>query len=312
MADFTSNFWGVYITIIVLGGIVGCAWLLWANMTRRDLGPDGKPATMGHVWDDNLEEYNNPLPSWWVWLFVITIVFGLVYLALFPGLGARQGILGWSSHGQYDIEAKAAEDAYGPVFAQYAKLDLAQVAADPKAMRIGESLFLNYCSQCHASDARGSKGFPNLSDNDWLWGGAPEQIEATILGGRKNAMPPMGEIIGGGENITNMAQYVLSLSGSAHDPIKAAKAADKFAICSACHGPTGDGNPAIGAPRLNDHVWLYGGSAATIAETITGGRTNQMPAFKDFLGADKVHVLAAYVWSKSNSPAQKAEAAKAN
>jgi cytochrome c oxidase cbb3-type subunit 3 len=312
MADFTSNFWGVYITIIVLGGIVGCAWLLWANMTRRDLGPDGKPVTMGHVWDDNLEEYNNPLPSWWVWLFVITIVFGLIYLALYPGLGERPGILGWSSRGDYNNEAKAADDTYGPIFAQYAKLDLAQVAADPKAMRIGERLYLNYCSQCHASDARGSKGFPNLTDSDWLWGGAPEQIETTILGGRKNLMPPMGEVIGGGENITNMAQYVLSLSGSAHDPIKAAKAADKFVICSACHGPSGDGNQAIGAPRLNDHVWLYGGSAATIAETVTKGRVNQMPAFKDFLGADKVHVVAAYVWSLSNNSTQKAEAAKAN
>jgi len=308
MADFLSGFWSFYIAGITLVGIAGCAWVLWSNMTAKVKGP---VQTMGHTWDETLEEYNNPLPSWWVWLFVITIIFALGYLTLYPGLGSNKGTLGWSSTGQYDAEIVKAGQQFDPIFDRYAKLDLKEVAADPQAHQIGERLFLTYCSQCHGSDARGAKGFPNLTDKDWLGEGSAEYIEQTILNGRMAAMPSMAAVLGTADDVANMAQYVLSLSGSGHDAVKAALAKDKFMACAACHGPEAKGNPAIGAPNLTDKTWLYGGSAQTITETITLGRTNQMPSFRVFLGEAKIHLVAAYVWSLSNKPEVPAKTAMA-
>ena len=301
MADFTSGFWDYYIAAITLLGIIGCGILLYAQSKttvgkRSDINVD----TTGHVWDQDLTELNTPMPRWWMWLFYITIVFALVYLVLYPGLGSYAGKLGWSSTGNYQTELKQAEADYGPLFAQYQQQDLKAVAADPQARAIGERLFLTYCAQCHGSDARGNKGFPNLTDKDWLFGGTPETIKETILHGRMGVMPPMGAAVGSAKDIENVAHYVLSLSGSTADPIKAVFGKARFGACMACHGADAKGNPALGAPNLTDKIWLFGGSADTIMETIRNGRSATMPAFQDFLGDAKVHVLAAYIWSLSN------------
>ena len=302
MADFTSGFWGIYITVLTIVSVLGCGWLLWSQSTiKSEVSKDGKVGTTGHTWDEGLEELNNSMPRWWMWLFYITIVFGIAYLALYPGLGSYAGKLGWASHGQYEEELKLADAEFGPLFAKYQQTDMKVLAADPQARAIGERLFLTYCAQCHGSDARGNKGYPNLTDRDWLYGGDPEVIKTTILKGRHGVMPPMAAAVGTDKDIEHVAHYVLSLSGSASDPIKASFGKEKYAACAACHGIDGQGNQAVGAPNLADKTWLYGGSVATIMETVRGGRNNVMPAFADFLGEAKVHLLSAYVWGLSNS-----------
>ena len=305
MADFTSGFWSIYITVLTVLGIAGCALLLWSQSTVKiDIPANGEAETTGHIWDEGLSELNNPMPRWWMWLFYITIVFGVIYLALYPGLGTYAGKLGWTSQNEYEAEIKVADAEYGPLFEKFEKTDLKVLAADPQARAIGERLFLTYCSQCHGSDARGNKGYPNLTDKDWLHGGEPSVIEATLLKGRNGMMPPMAAAVGSAKDVDNVAHYVRSLSGSNADPIKAAFGKEKFAACAACHGADGKGNQAIGAPNLSDKIWLYGGSIATITETINGGRNNVMPAFQEFLGDAKVHLLAAYVWGMSNAAAE--------
>ena len=304
MADFISEFWSVAIAVITLVSILGCLVLLFSVSKGRVVrDAAGKIETTGHTWDDDLGEYNNPLPRWWMWLFILTIVFGLGYLALYPGLGAFKGNLAWSSTGEYQEEMRKADAQFGPLFSQYASRDLKVVAADPQARAIGQRLFLNYCSQCHGSDARGGKGFPDLTDRDWLYGGAPETIKASILNGRNGIMPVMGASLTSEEEVRNVANYVMSLSGGAHDPLAAYLGKAKFATCAACHGGDAKGNPALGAPNLTDKVWLHGGGVDNVMETIRKGRNNVMPAHKDFLGEDKVHLLAAYVWSLSNDTA---------
>jgi len=310
MADFTSGFWSIYITVLTVLGIAGCGILLWtqskATVTFNAKGEE--VPTTGHEWDEGLAELNNPMPRWWMWLFYITIVFSVAYLVLYPGLGSFDGKLGWRSTGEYQEELKKADAQYGPIFAKYQQQDIKTVAADPQAHAIGERLFLTYCAQCHGSDARGSKGFPNLTDNDWLHGGTPEKIEETILKGRHGQMPSMAAALGSDKDVENVAHYVLSLSGSAaSDPIKAVFGKAKFGACAACHGADGRGNQMIGSANLTDKIWLYGGSADTIMETIRKGRDNTMPPWQDFLGDAKVHVLAAYVWSLSNDTTKVAE-----
>ena len=296
MSDFVSGFWSVYIGAITVVSILACAVLLRMNSMRR---PAAEIQLHGHVWDEDLREWDNPLPRWWMWLFYLTIVFALGYLAVYPGLGSYSGSFGWSSAGQYRDEMSKADAQYGPLFEKFLKQDLKAVAADPEARKMGERLFLTYCAQCHGSDARGAKGFPNLTDGDWLYGGAPETVEASILNGRNGVMPPLGPVLGA-EGTQDVANYVRSLSGLAADASRAARGQALFAAnCVACHGPEARGNPALGAPNLTDNVWLYGSSQATIVETVTRGRNNQMPAHKDFLGEAKVHLLAAYVWGLS-------------
>ncbi len=230
----------------------------------------------------------------------MTIIFGLAYLFLYPGLGSYAGKLGWKSSTAYQSELQKAKAEYDPLFNGYLNQDIKAVAADPQARLIGERLFLTYCAQCHGSDARGSKGFPNLTDHDWLYGGDPETIKATIMQGRRGEMPPMAAAVGSDKDVENVANYVLSLSGSTHDPIKAVFGKPKFAVCASCHGAGGVGNQIIGAPNLSDKIWLYGGGVDSVMEAIRKGRSNTMPAFGEFLGEAKVHVLAAYVWSLSN------------
>jgi len=293
MSDFVNDFWNFYVVVIVLVSILACAVLLFV----QSKGKVNQGVTMGHVWDETLEEYNNPMPKWWSWLFYITVVFALVYLALYPGLGNFKGVLGWTSAGQHQAEVAKVDAQVKPLFDKYLKMDVAAVAADKDANEMGKRLYLTYCMQCHGADARGAKGFPNLADNDWQWGGEPAQIVETIANGRMGVMPPHAQL--GAETIKDLANYVRSLSGLPADSVRVAKGQEAFATsgCSACHGPDAHGMHALGAPNLTDKVWLYGSSEATIIETITKGRNNQMPAWKEFLGEAKVHLLAGYVYS---------------
>jgi cytochrome c oxidase cbb3-type subunit 3 len=252
------------------------------------------------VWDEDLTELNTPMPRWWMGLFYLTILFAVGYLVLYPGLGSYAGKLGWQSSAEYKLEVTQANANYGPLFEKYLTQDLKDVARDPQAHAIGQRLFLNYCAQCHGSDARGNKGYPNLTDGDWLYGGEPSVIKETIMKGRNGQMPPMGAALGTDKDIENVAHYVRSLSGLTADPVKVAFGKPKFGACAACHGADAHGNPALGAPNLSDKVWLYGGSADTVMETIRKGRNNTMPAWGEFLGEGKAHVLAAYVWSLSH------------
>ena len=304
MSDFVNEFWNWYVIITVLVSVIGCAILLWVQSKAEFTA--GK--TMGHVWDETLEEYNNPMPQWWSWLFYITVVFSLVYLVLYPGLGNFQGVFGWSSAGQHKLEVEKADAATKPLFDKYLKMDLKAVAADKDAMEMGKRLYQTYCMQCHGADGKGSRGFPNLTDRDWLWGGEPEQIIETIANGRTGMMPAYGgnpDAVGGAAGAKEVAHYVRSLSGLANDSLLASKGKAKFeTACAACHGPDGKGMQALGAPNLTDKVWLYGSSEAAIVETITKGRQNVMPAWKEFLGDGKVHVLAGYVFGLSAAAAE--------
>ncbi len=300
MSDFTSNFWSVFIAAVTLVGIVACLLLLWFSGKARAMTTDDN--TTGHVWDGDLRELNNPLPRWWAWLFVITIAFSLVYLALYPGLGTFSGTLGWTSTGQHQAEVEKANVDVAPLYARFAAMQPEDIARDAKAMAIGERLFMNTCSQCHGSDARGAKGIPNLTDNDWLGGGTAEIIEADITKGRMAVMPPMGAALGSAEDAKNVAQYVLSLSGSPHDSVRASLGKAKFVVCAACHGMDGKGNQALGSANLTDDIWLHGYGESAILDMINNGKTNQMPAHADKLTPVQIRVLASYVWGLSNKP----------
>lgn len=300
MSDFTSSFWAFYVGILTLVSVVAMAVLLHSQSRRRVRGE--RIDTTGHIWDEDLEEWNNPLPNWWRWLFHLTVVFALVYLVLYPGLGFWEGALKWSSAGRYQEEQAAAAKTWGPLYERYAQMPIEAVAADPAALSIGQNLYLNHCAQCHASDARGSKGFPSLADRDWLYGGDPQTIVQTISDGRNGVMPPFGAALDA-EAVRDVTQYVMSLSGATGDASRVARGKPLFAqYCTACHGVEAGGNPMIGAPNLTDRIWLHGGSEAAIIETVTHGRNNVMPAWKDFLGEAKIHVLAAYIWQLSNEP----------
>jgi cytochrome c oxidase cbb3-type subunit 3 len=300
MSDFTGNFWSTYVAAITLGGILACLLLLW--ITSRKKGAATSDNTTGHVWDEDLTEMDNPMPRWWMWLFVATIVFALLYLVAFPGLGSYEGQLRWSSRQEYATEVDQANRALAPLYAQFTARKVEEVAGDPQAMAIGERLFMNNCAQCHGSDARGSKGFPNLADTDWLHGGSPEKIAETIKGGRQGAMPPMAAAVGSADDVKNVANYVLSLSGAPHDSVRAQLGKSKFTACAACHGIDGKGNTAIGAPNLSDDTWLHGFGEQAIIAMINNGKTNVMPAQGGKLTDAQIHVLAAYVWGLSNKP----------
>jgi len=308
MSDFTNGFWSIYISIITIVSIIACGVLLQVMSTRKVSG--SQVETTGHSWDEDLVEYNNPLPRWWIWLFYITIFFGLVYLALYPGLGTYGGSYQWTSKKQYDEEVALANAQSGPIYEKFAKTELKQLAADPEALAIGQKLFLNNCAQCHSSDARGGKGYPNLTDTDWMYGGDPETIKETIANGRKGVMPPWGAVLGD-EGVKDMAHYVLSLNGRTFDTLRAARGKEKFmTTCVACHGAEGKGNPAIGAENLTTLTLLHGADEQSLIETIGKGRIDIMPAQKELLGEAKVHILAAYVWSLSSNPGAAVSPAK--
>ena len=296
MSEFVSGFWDLYIGIVALVSIVACAVFLKSQSVQK---APGATSTTGHTWDEDLAEYNNPLPRWWSWLFYITIVFALAYLALYPGLGSWRGTLGWSQVGQLQEELAAAEKRFGPLYEKFAAQEIEALAKNPEALAVGQKLFLNSCAQCHASDGGGSRGFPNLTDADWLWGGEPRTIQASIAEGRTGMMPPFGPALGE-QGVKDVAHYVMSLSGLTHDSLRKARGEPLFKTnCVACHGAEGKGNPLLGAANLADRTWLHGAAEVTIIETITRGRTSQMPAHKDLLSPAKIHLLSAYVYGLS-------------
>jgi cytochrome c oxidase cbb3-type subunit 3 len=300
MSDFINSGWSIFVAALTVLSLLACLWLLSVASKRQPMAADN---STGHVYDEDLVEMNNPLPRWWMWLFILTVVFAFAYVALFPGLGSFGGKLGWTSKNQYEAERQAVEAATAQVYAAYKAMPAAQLAREPKAMAIGERLFSNNCAACHGSDAKGSKGFPNLtlSGDARLSSGAPEAIEATITNGRQGMMPPMAAAVGTGEDVRNVANYVLSLSGSAHNSIAAAAGRPKFAVCAACHGPEGKGNQTLGAPNLTDKVWLHGWGEDAIVAMVNNGKTNVMPAQAGRLTPEQIHVLAAYVWNLSQS-----------
>ncbi|RXJ74344.1 cytochrome-c oxidase, cbb3-type subunit III [Veronia nyctiphanis] len=318
-----TTFWTLFITILTLGTIFGCgALVIWCTKDYEGL-KDGED--MGHEYD-GIRELNNPLPKWWSYMFWMTIVFGLIYLLLMPGLGAYKGLLGWQSSAQ-DIksidESKAAASSSDDVFNQYFRevaqaeknygavyrslaykpetdelLPIEQIATKKEALKVGQKLFKQNCAQCHGSDARGQGGFPNLTDKAWLYGGEPAKIKETIVDGRIGNMPAWLDQMGE-DGVKEVAAYALSLSGRKVDPQLAAKGKTRFVVCGACHGTDGKGNPAFGAPDLTDRDWLYGGSRKAVEDTIRYGRQGVMPAWKDILDEDKIQLLSAYVWQLS-------------
>ena len=296
MSDFVSSGWGLFVAIATALSLLACVVLLLIAARRRVMADDN---TTGHVWDVDLKEMNNPLPRWWMGLFVITVVFAAVYLAFYPGFGTSQGMLKWSSVGQYETEQARAREAMQAVYAPFQAMTAEQLAADGTAMAIGQRLYLNNCAQCHGSDARGAKGFPNLADGDWLGLHGLEDIKKTIVEGRQGVMPAMAAAVGTAEDVKNLAHYVLSLSGSAHNDIAAQLGKPKFAACAACHGPDGKGNQIIGAPNLTDKIWLHGWGEQAIVRAVTQGIVNPMPPQGRLLTPEQVHVLAGYVLSLS-------------
>jgi len=298
MSDFFNNGWSLFVAISTVVSLLACLWLLLVAARRKVMAGDN---STGHVWDEDLRELNNPLPRWWMILFVLTVVCGGAYLFLYPGLGSNAGSLNWTSQNEYEAEQKKAQQAMTAVYAAYVSQPAEVLAKDAKAMGIGERLFINNCAACHGSDARGSKGFPNLTDGDWLYGGSHETIKETIAKGRQGAMPPLGAAVGSGDDVSNLANYVLSLSNSPHDSIKAYSGKAKFGVCAACHGNDGKGNQALGAPNLTDKIWLHGWGEDAIAAMVNNGKTNVMPAHASRLTPEQIHVLGAYVWKLSQT-----------
>ncbi len=300
MSDFISGGWSVYVAGLTILSLVFCIVVLVIASKRKPMAADN---STGHVWDEDLKEMNNPLPRWWMWLFVITVVFAAAYLTFYPGLGTNPGTFKWSSAGQWEAEQQKAHAAMAPVYDKFKAMPAAELAKDAQAMGIGERLFVNNCAQCHGSDARGSKGFPNLTDGDWLGGTGPEYVAKTITAGRQGMMPPMAAAVGTPEDVKNVANYVLSLSGSPHNNVAAQLGKAKYAACAACHGADGKGNQALGAPNLSDKVWLHGWGEEAITTMVNAGKTNVMPAFEKRLTPEQIHVLSAYVWNLSQGTA---------
>ncbi|MDR9439455.1 MAG: cytochrome-c oxidase, cbb3-type subunit III [Halomonas sp.] len=298
--DSLSGFWSAWIIVITLGSIGIAFWLLYANR-KTDKTPDaeGNVETTGHA-ADGIEEYDNPLPRWWLQLYIGTIVFSLGYLVLYPGLGNFAGVLGWTQENQWEEEVARAEERFAPIFAQYQEIPIPELAKDGEAMQVAERIYLNNCAVCHGSGAQGGYGFPNLTDDAWLYGGAPENIVQTLTNGRNGLMPSWQQL--GSENIENVTQHVLSLSGNTEDQERAKQGAATFAsVCAACHMPDGTGNQALGAPNLTDDAWLYRAPGQSLADsvrqTLRNGRNGHMPAQAAYIGEDKVHLVAAYVYS---------------
>ena len=287
----------IIISVVVLVNIAALMALLFGLRRRAGEGPVTTDTT-GHVWDEDLRELNNPLPRWWLWLFVITTIFGLGYLVIFPGLGNYRGTSGWTSERQHAEQAATSEALLAKTFAPYEHHSALELAANPEAVRIGRNLFVNNCAACHGSDARGAPGFPNLTDHDWLWGGTPEAIEQSIAQGRSSVMPQWKAALGGDSGVEDVLRYVMSLSGRELPAGDLNSGKVKFtAICTACHGADAHGNQALGAPNLTDQIWLNGGALTTVRQTIANGRQAQMPAHLPRLGETRVNLLTAYVIS---------------
>lgn len=290
-----TSFWSLWIIVLTTITIVGITWILFGNR-KRDQQTTEK--TTGHNYD-GIEEYDNPLPAWWFYMFVITIVWGIGYLIIYPGMGNYPGLIGWTSVGQHESEVATADKKYRAMRDRYLALPIAEIATDPAVRKMGMRMFSNNCAQCHGGDARGSYGFPNLADNDWLYGGSPADIKTSITGGRQGGMPAWGSVIGE-QGVADVTAYILSINGRDADTTQAAAGQQVFqTYCVACHGAEATGNPLMGAPNLKNGIWLYGGSAEQISHSIRAGRNGVMPAHADALSEDKIHILAAYVYGLS-------------
>ncbi len=288
---------GILVTIVTLANIAALVWLL-ASVRRRRGETAGTSETTGHIWDEDLQELNNPLPRWWLWLFILTVIFGLGYLVIYPGLGNYAGTAGWSSQKQHLDQTVKANAVLARTLAPFEHQSVTALASDADALRVGRNLFMNNCAACHGSDARGAPGFPNLTDKDWLFGGTPEAIVQTISYGRTSIMPAWHDVLGGDAGVEDVMAYVLSLSGRHVPAGDVENGRAKFAtICAACHGADGRGNQTLGAPNLTDQIWLNGGAITTVRETISRGRQAAMPAQLERLGETRVKLLAAYVIS---------------
>ena len=291
-----SSFWSLWIIVLTTITIIGILWLLLANRKTKGTGPD---KTTGHIYD-GIEEYDNPLPAWWIYLFMGTIIFSVGYLIAYPGMGSFKGVLNWTQIDQWQKTVDKAETKYGALFAEYRNTPVEEIINNPKALKMGQRMFANNCAQCHGSDARGSYGFPNLTDEEWLYGGSPEQIKTTLIQGRQGLMPAWQSALGD-EGVVNVSNYVLSLSGRDVDVDSAAAGGEKYQMfCASCHGADGTGNIVFGAPDLTNNIWLYGGSPGLVQRTVRAGRNGHMPAHKELLSEDKIHLLTAYVYSLSN------------
>jgi cytochrome c oxidase cbb3-type subunit 3 len=292
-------FWNIWIIGLTLLNLALLLWVLLAN--RRVAVSDQDEAenrTTGHVYD-GIEEYDNPLPRWWFHLFIGTFVFTGIYLLLYPGLGSFKGLLGWTSVNELRTDQQKGDALYAEQFGIYANTPIEELANDPAAMKMGLRLFANNCAVCHGADGGGNYGYPNLTDNDWIWGGTPDRIKETIVNGRQGVMPPWGSVIGE-SGVVNVTEYVLKISGNEHDAQLAELGAKVFTQnCAVCHGADGTGNQLLGAPNLTDNIWLYGGEPQDIRQTVRQGRTGVMPAQQELLKADRIHLLAAYVYSLS-------------
>ena len=296
--------WSLFVIFLVVLNIAGCAWLLWWTSKRRGDEARNNAETTGHVWDGDLTEYNKPLPRWWIILFWLTIIFSIGYLVWYPGMGNFAGSSGWTSAKEHDADKAEADARLAEAFGRFDAMAIDEIAQHEDALAFGGRLFQNHCAQCHGSDARGAKGFPNLTDGDWLWGGSPDQILASIVQGRQAAMPPLAAAIGGEVGVTEVATYVQSLAGIKADPALAEAGKAKFAgVCAACHGVEGKGNPILGAPNLTDDTWLYGSDFATISDGIRNGRNGMMPAHGPIIGETRSRLVGAYVWSISHRDA---------
>lgn len=299
-----TAFWHWVVAAGTIAFVVWCVWLIYWSSKQ---GPQNVADEdhVGHKWDGDIEELNNPAPKWWLYLYFLTIIWAVGYMIVYPGLGSFSGTMGWSMGGQYEAEMQAASERYEPIYANFAAMDFEQLQSDAGAQKLGKSLFASYCTTCHGSDARGATGYPNLTDNDWLWGGSETAITTTIRHGRNGIMPVLAPALGGEVGIDNMVQYVLSLSGNAPADDAAMTAQPMFlALCSACHLPDGTGNQALGAPNLTDDTWLYGSSADAVRTTIVEGRNGVMPAHGELLGDARSKILAAYIASLSNTAQQ--------
>lgn len=291
-----SNPWSWYVILGTVISLLACFWLV-AYANRQRASDEEIQEAESHVWDENVRELNNPLPMWWLWLFILTIIWSAFYLIYYPGMGNFAGAGGWSQEQQYADEVAAAEAQYGPMFASFGAMEVSALVNEPAALNIGASLFQNYCSQCHGSSAQGARGFPNLTDDEWLYGGDPEQIEISIVSGRTGVMPPLAGVFASEDALEEMVSYVQAMPEGMDTTSPAHQ--QYMTLCIACHGPTGAGVQALGAPSLIDNNWLYGSSPTETRKSIAEGRVGEMPAHDALIGPDRARILAAYVYSLS-------------